>query len=674
MDSSQRVRGRVLGPMLAVLAVLAVGLAIGCGGETDKCKDVTCKAGEKCVDGVCKPAGEVPAGEDKAEGLPTDGGDVKDENKEKASLDGGDEKQGDTEPPREAIDCPQGCPDCSSTTKPVEKDVKEGGTCVLTGSQTKGDQANCAKDLVCLEAASYHYCFKKCQADADCKQGQKCLSGYFQESNVCGTQGGEGEKCDYTEQQFCASGVTCLITNQTKVAGQCYKKCEKDLDCTLGKACKQLTSSSKFCDDPVLPGPRCIGEACNDTQTGTNCIQGLICKDGNCLKQCTRATGDKDCDTKNGESCWHPFGEPKGYCIPKPAVFKEGEKCSSAMPCGTGLRCVQIGTDSRICATQCDETKGEDNNPDCASGKKCQKRSGEELAYCRGESDVLGPCGIDNCKKDLRCVFLSGSPQPVCFTECDPCKQVRNKEGEWVHPACENGKVGCVALTSGGKPSGGICLPSGDKSLGEGQNCGVDYAKSCKDAFLCVRFSSADGATGVCSAKCDPTAEKNPECDGGKGRCGKLTSGAGACEPNAKKIKKLGELCGGDPGTPSFNECLDEDNGKKLVCANPPTSGSLLPDRCMVRCNASTGSIDNADCKKAGLNSHLCIPVGDGMDGACFEKCAITNRLACESTKCANGKCYEFRQGDCKTEAEKKNCTTIGGVCANNLCLVTVCM
>jgi hypothetical protein len=774
-----------------ILSLCAFGLAfgfilqVGCSPAPT----VTCKTNNDCKDSeVCNPATqkcEAKADQEiTEEKIPVDGG-----GDEKVTPPPDNDKVVDQNivdqnivPEKTVVDdnnavCPPGCVNDKCTGGSQTKDISLGSSCKVE----TGQPDPCAKvGFTCVANGINNnaYCYKTCTSDADCQSfpGQKCVERGTKDVHpkICGVLNTDtdGEICNYSRQTFCADGYVCLVSEEGPTAGQCFKSCTNDLQCTGGKVCRKVSegSTNTFCMDPILPGPRCVGQTCSSASTNTNCMEGLYCDEGMCLHKCDKQNGDADCDTAKGETCVKfPFDPRPGLCLTPPSVFKAGEECDGLRRCDDtkGLRCVAITEDKSICIKTCDTNKGAENNPDCPSADflcnkpqnmsvgLCQKkgkfgdmcggdttcaekpsaciRLTETDAYClklcataenkskedetnpacdggkgrciqlSGTIDVDGKgyngaclpyrekklaageaCGMDqglnapDCKEGTRCVGLSGLPAPICFVDCDPCDSI-SKDGDWLHPACNGGKDSCIPLQySDGKPAGGICLVAGEPVLDLGEFCGSDMKKGCKDELMCVRFSNQEGAQSVCSKKCDPGkgTSTNAECNGGQ--CGSLTSGGGVCIPEPRRTRKLGEECGGDIGMVGFDDCLEEQGGKKLMCAQSSLPG--LPRTCLVGCNTIKGFKDNDDCKNYGLTNHLCLP-GDNRSpdrGACIEICTFTNRLRCETSKCEHGKCQESmldqQRGKCLTEQDEKKCQDKGGTCIKQTCVANLCL
>lgn len=568
--------------------------------------------------------------------------------------------------PEKEDNCPPGCGNC---TQPDPNNIQLGENCEIKSDGT--DVCDKSKSLVCAPFGESNgtvsgSCLNKCTTDDECGKiriGLKCLEFKVGTTTVkaCALRNKAGDPCNTNQQVYCETGNVCLISSADG-GGTCIKSCSSTAECPKGEVCRQAVASSTrtFCLEPVLAGPKCIGDDCDTTNRSTNCLGGLTCYDGVCVLGCDKANGDKDCDTTRGEECYKQlFSSIPAFCRAKPTQGKPGDECNNSNKlCDDtkGLRCL-----SGICVKSCDRNKGEANNPDCASipnsqCKEAQTASGA-VNVCQIESKVNDLCTPDRfCPQGARCINLTGGPGPTCYVDCDPCTQKKNSSGDWVHDAC-GGTAGCTALTySDGRPAGGICISSGDPVLGENEVCGQDPKKGCKEGLLCVRFSSSPNGS-VCSKKCDPAKgdEKNPDCGGG--RCAALTNGGGICYPQGKKELKENEFCGDDlsksclDGLTCVNFSNAEDakgicskgcdpNGDASECPSGECgrltngSGVCMPQLRRTRksgeqCRGPLGTEYANDClEKDGTTKLVCAPEGDTSDKRyCMAACDPANGL-----------------------------------------------
>ncbi len=510
----------------------------------------------------------------------------------------------DTDP-----NCPPGCSNC---TQPDPNNIQLGESCEV--KTDKSDVCDKSKGLICAPFGVSNdivsgSCLNKCTTDDECGKiriGLKCLE--FKAGDVtvkaCGLRNKAGDPCNTNEQVYCATGNVCLISGADG-SGTCILECTSTAECPKGEVCRQAVASSTrtFCLEPVLAGPKCIGDDCDVTNRSTNCLDGLTCYEGVCVLGCNKTNGNKDCDETRGEECYKQlFSSVPAFCRAKPTQTKAGDECNTTNKlCDDtkGLACL-----SEVCVQRCDANKGEDNNPDCASiaGAKCkqaQLQSGT-INVCQIESKVNEPCTPDRfCTQGARCINLTGGPGPTCYLDCDPCTQKKNSSGTWVHDAC-GGTAGCTALTySDGRPAGGICISSGDPVLDVNQVCGQDPKKGCKENLICVRFSNSPNGS-VCSKQCDPNKgeAKNPDCN--DGQCGRLTNGGGVCFPQGKKEIKEGDFCGDD----LTKSCLE---GLRCVTfSSAEDAKGLCSKQCDPQGDAS--ECPSGECGRLTDGSGVCMP------------------------------------------------------------------
>lgn len=651
----------------------------------------------------CSQAPQIEPSDESTNNANTDGGVLVDTNNNTnnnintevvADKDPGDKAVGQDEGPKDQppvqetvpeIDCPPGCTNCKQT---APTDVLQlGAACERKTDKPNpcdaGKGLDCAPFGTTTAGAVSGTCLNICNTDDECGKiriGLKCLTFTVGQTTVkaCALRNKAGDSCNSDSQVFCETGNVCLISSSNG-DGTCIKECANTVECPQGQVCRQAvtTSTRTFCLEPVLAGPKCIGEECAVTQTSTNCLGGLTCFEGVCVKPCDKAKGDADCDANFKEACFKQlFSTNPAYCRAAPTVTKVGEACNStSKQCDDtkGLRCL-----GEICAKSCDAAKGEKNNPDCAEVanslcKQAQTSDGGTINICQIESKANGRCGVDAfCPQGTRCINLTGYPHPTCFIDCDPCTQTRSGT-KWVHANCDGGKTGCTALTySDGRPAGGVCISSGNPVLGEGEICGTDPDKGCKTDLICVRFSSSPNGA-ACSKQCDPNKgeDKNDDCGGG--RCGRLTNGGGVCFPQGNPVLTDGEFCGDDLKKSCLKDLIcvtfssDEDargicskqcdpSGTGAECSSGQcgrlTSGGgvCLPQLKRTRkpgerCRGASGTPHADDClEKDGDKKVVCAPAGDTSTFrfcmiACDPANGLTNNTDCTAANLNNHFC-----------------------------------
>ena len=669
MKHSLRLTGLLLATIFSITSMM-----YACSPPPAECSaDKACPSGQTCSsEGKCvsdnKEQGdteksEEKKGEDKKQDEPT-----KDD-----TADGGTEPTPDTEPKKDGGVCPLGCPDCDGGTTPTNEPLTLGTSCTepYKGAECTAQQA-CDSGSTCLKPNAYAtktycfvectadtdckaasdkagktltcqtvsgkkvcaekescdstknhrciqngindvgYCYRSCNTDTDCDQGQKC-----QDDKFCATRVAELEACNYSRQAFCDAGLICLVSNSEQTAGICYKQCQQEQQCDATKdlTCRAFNASdptNKLCMPKIYDGPLCIGQTCNTSATATNCQKGLVCDGGTCVKTCSSAA---DCDTASGEECKIvDITKPK-VCLLPPSVTKSGEKCNNFdKRCDDtkGLSCASITEGNSICLKTCDPNKTNQAtgiNPDCDAGDICRATQNGS-AFCLKGSDKNGSCVVPNtCKSsnDVCVGFSSDGTESYCLGPCDPKKN--KSEDDESNPDCADaqGNLGrCVTLTNGS----GACIPYRPKTKKAGENCGTDgnlVAPDCEDGLRCVNLGSGPTCyvdCDPCTAKLDSTGEwKHPKCNGGKDACSALTysdgrAAGGVCRTSGDPVLDDGEYCD-EPGK-GCKEGLTCVNFSNEEGARPICSGECIP--------GEQGQCNGGSCASLTSGGGVCLP------------------------------------------------------------------
>jgi hypothetical protein len=588
----------------------------------------------------------------------------------------------DTKPDEPVVDkgfCndpPPGCDKCGPATDPNAK-KKLGETCELPAA---GQADPCEAGLKCFEARIIDgqfyrpiiQCVKVCNADSECDAAanQTCVGIDQNGTKACVTLKQEGEACEPASLNLCGSNgqiaIDCLVSDtNTSTAGVCTRRCGGQTGETCasltGKACRKPKPAAvqNYCLDPVLPGPKCLGETCDISSNATNCLSGLRCLDGYCVKNCTITTQDKDCDTTNGETCFQPLGQ-EGFCQPKPTVTKAGEECTPLKRCdeSKGLACISTGETS-ICVQKCDVAKGEDKNPDCGADELCQKPSDSfGFGICRTKAKFEQSCGATAVCSDKpsACINIGDPLGALCLKLCETSKN--KSEDDASNPDCDGGKGQCNKLnnsiSSDGKSYDGACFAARPKTAAVGASCAFNKtdgmrSADCVDGARCVFLGGTPHPT--CYPDCDPcnstrkgTDWVHPKCANGTKECIGLTSGGrpagGICLPDGKPVRNEGEFCDFQNG------CKDPDNILCVRFSNAEDASSI----CARKCDPEKGRSSNPDCPGNGECGALsngggvCLPVlkrsrkiGEGCKGPigtvryddCLEKDKDGKQLFC---------------------------------------------
>jgi len=283
--------------------------------------------------------------------------------------------------------------------------------CQLSTELSCTSNRDCKEKLICGVDGQ---CRDGCQADTDCIEGQRCVSGTCADVNELDAQGqltpapgstagAEGTPCVYVSD--CSSALLCR--NQS-----CLPQCKSDVDCGAGQTCHdtrceangsipQTCSYNSECK--TAQGERCAGGICRcscvenrDCPTGERC-DGCACEsDPNAPKACHY---NSECDVA-GQIC----RDNACQCA-----------CHADADCGPDQTCDGCGcVDTSECGAPCDP------------GYVCKNKAC--TLFCAG---TLQLCGAS-------CADLSTNPQ-----HCGSCDQACSN-GQ----ACENGQCQDLGLST----------------------------------------------------------------------------------------------------------------------------------------------------------------------------------------------------------------------------------
>jgi len=609
--------------LLSLVIFVSVLTATGC--STPPCKDAgDCLSGQACTDGKC--VADTPKTDGGIETTTPDTVNNPDKTPPKDEVNNpGDKQPPKDETPKEATpgettpdkptnnNCPPGCDTC--------KKLSEGSPC-KNPSKVKGTP-RCPTGFVCAEIGSggAGYCLKSCRSGNDCGNGTTCRQtgntacdklGLNDIPCVCGTETSQqGDICNYSEAKFCASGYTCLISDQTETAGTCAQNCANDpKSCGEGLVCKAV-GSSQFCADPLCPGYRKLHDTCSTASTRQNCSKEFTCSDEICLQNCKTA---KDCDTSKKETCeLVAFGKPRN-CQAPPSVKKEGEPCSALKRCdpSLGLVCLDL-PGGKFCTKRC-KAAG-----DCSKNQVCEKVENSQrlpFTFCRDQSKTLEPCNkAQKCIGKIDTCLRFTETTAFCVQLCARTNADGDQEN---HPDCGGGKYDCSALSGStsrdGKTFNGFCYVR-DKTAKVGEACDSGLGKkSCAKGGRCYQGYCYETCS-PCDSKKDATGEwKNTTC--GAHPCDSLyfsdgryafsicNSGPGSGSTGKKLVIGKNERCGDDP---------DKDCKKGLRCIR--FSGDETVAQCLPNCDPKKSG--SPECVKLG--DDRCAQLTDGS-GVCIPK------------------------------------------------------
>jgi hypothetical protein len=250
-------------------------------------------------------------------------------------------------------------------------------------------------------------------------------------------------------------------------AGDSTAQCENDSDCE-GKVGDLAPCSRPVCDKHAMlcmPGPRAVGEACDDQNA---CTQNTSCTvDGRCVGLTVF------CD--DGNLCTTDTCDPEDGCIyqANQNTCDDGNGCTVSDFCSNG-KCAGTETDDCACVT-------DDDCDDEEDGNKCNG-----ILQC-----VFGKCKVPQASL----VFCDTSGDTPCRkTLCDPdkgkCVQVASANGR----PCDDGD----ACTVNDLCLNGTCVGSAPRSCDDGNPCTVDTcepALGCSNAFSGYPCEDGDPCT-----------------------------------------------------------------------------------------------------------------------------------------------------------------------------------
>jgi len=294
---------------------------------------------------------------------------------------------------------------CSNVSPPAKQactgasSCAAGSVCTATGCTTTcSDGVPCAKGEVCKDGLCAAPAVdpgtkKECTTKADCGDGKACVA------NTCEACGGSAGPCPCTA----ATAATDCTSGQTCVAGSCtapVNTCKFSSECGDGKICDDGQCLTGCGSTPCADGFTCTKGACQPTtggSGGTACMTDQQCSGdtpqcvaGSCAKACT---GDAECG--GGKFC------DQGACVidtrPQPNCTDDSQCGGSGAP-----RKCQDG----FCKYTCTAAQGDaycrtiDNRiGTCAKDLVCRSAA-EAAAQCVAQSDcAIGQDCVDNtCK------------------------------------------------------------------------------------------------------------------------------------------------------------------------------------------------------------------------------------------------------------------------------------
>lgn len=237
-----------------------------------------------------------------------------------------------------------------------------GGLGNLIGMLGGGATATTCQPLPANDQLGAHVAGAACSSDTDCMGGSCSTSmggGGLPGAAAISYPGGYCSGLCLTSDN-CGAGGVCSPPMGGAGAGNCFKSCASDSDCTRdGYRCRDLGSGLKGCNPAPKPLPdHVVGKACSNDDA---CGAGM----GTCvtvLPGASAMTGGFF-----GGAAATPDPAPGGYC---------SNQCASDADCGAGGVCVgasmggftgtQVGTCFKGCST----------SDDCRRDYGCELRGG----------------------------------------------------------------------------------------------------------------------------------------------------------------------------------------------------------------------------------------------------------------------------------------------------------
>jgi hypothetical protein len=259
---------------------------------------------------------------------------------------------------------------CSNVAPPQHKTCSgqascdPGQTCTATGCATvcKDDTA-CVKGEVCKNGlcaapGTDPGPAKECTTKADCGDGKTCVD------SACKACGGTDGPCPCAAETDCSGGLTCI-------AGACtapQNGCKFTSECENGKVCADGQCLTSCASAPCAEGFTCTKGVCEPGTTGTTscttdpeCGAGKFCDQGACVVD-TRPKPNCTEDAQCGGTAATPKKCLGGFCK---YTFTSDQYCRT-IDSRIGY-CAKDG----VCRTQAEASAACVQPTDCAAGQSC---------------------------------------------------------------------------------------------------------------------------------------------------------------------------------------------------------------------------------------------------------------------------------------------------------------
>jgi hypothetical protein len=516
-----------------------------------------------------------------------------------------------------------------------------------------------------------------CEIDADCEEGDDCLTLGKSGEAYCGRLCTGASPCpeDYPCGFSCnggtaACGDACVnLQSDPNHCGACGDACPASAVCSEG-ACAAACGGDTIECEGICVDPRYDVMNCGDC--GTVCGAGEVCSDGICAAGCGGGS------TKCGDACVDTTLDP-AHCGVCGNACPPGEVCS-ASGCGLvcaggttkcGDTCVPLGQDPSHCGA-CGNA--------CDAGKVCTE--GFCALACSGGTAKCGNV----------CVNLSVDPAHCgeCGSSCPP-NQVCSQGLCGVFCGGGSSKCGSACVQLDLDPAhcgecGNACAPGQICSAGI---CGLSCSGGTfKCGILCVDTANDPENCGGCGNACGQGQSCAGgfcalECGGGTTKCGNVCADltidpqhCGACGQSCPVTQVCAEgsceiACG--PGsTQCGNACVDLLTSPDHCgdCDSACDAGQdCTQGFCSLACGAGTTKCGNV-CADTGSSPDHCGACGQacGPDEACISGLCAPLGVGCgpDDTLCGAA-CVN-------TQFDSANCGGCGEICpAGELCLDGTC-
>ncbi|MCK6510172.1 hypothetical protein L6R29_09415 [Myxococcota bacterium] len=261
--------------------------------------------------------------------------------------------------------------------------------------------------------------------------------------------------------------------------------------CGDGKTCQDGLCVTKSCDGPGQCG---AGYHCENKHCASN---ASCCKVGS--PRCTQQTeqtctqGDDNCGKWTDVKTCRDVPQDRQACYLNQCTDCYQRPCATGVPCCPNTTCLY-----GYCLQQCDESKGDINNPECKPTEYCFSLSSGQPALCFPDATEPkgAPCSIVKiCQVGLSCADIGQGLR--CYTDCDLNQCAVG------NPNCETNEQ-CVPAA--GTTLNNICVPLQATPAKLHEACNA--STPCDACNLCVGETSS---AAHCLKTCNPSAS-NPNC------------------------------------------------------------------------------------------------------------------------------------------------------------------